>query len=44
MDKIHIHAHAGNHKGTIWVKNEVGQRKRVFKNNIPEGFKPVNEQ
>ena len=32
-----------NSKGTIWVKNENGVRKRVNPNNIPEGFFSVKE-
>ena len=30
-----------NSKGTIWVKNKDGKRKRVLPNNIPEGFEKV---
>lgn len=30
-----------NAKGTIWVKNNEGKRKRVKPDNIPEGFKKV---
>ena len=32
-----------NNKGTIWVVNDNGTRKRVFPTNIPEGFVPVNK-
>lgn len=35
--------HKGNHKGTIWVINENGDRKRVFPSEIPSGFKPVKD-
>lgn len=31
--------HGGSHRGTIWVINEDGVKKRVMKDNIPEGFK-----
>lgn len=31
-----------NVKGTIWVKNSEGKRKRVLPDNIPEGFERVN--
>lgn len=30
-----------NVKGTVWVVNEEGKRKRVLPNNIPEGYKRV---
>lgn len=32
-----------NSKGTIWVKNDIGIRKRVHKNKIPAGFYSVKE-
>ena len=32
-----------NAKGTVWVKNAEGQRKRVNPNNIPEGYERVNK-
>jgi hypothetical protein len=32
-----------NSKGTIWVKNAIGIRKRVHKNKIPTGFYSVKE-
>jgi hypothetical protein len=33
-----------NCKGTIWVVNMEGKRKRVKQNNIPEGYKSVKEK
>ena len=32
-----------NSKGTVWVKNSEGQRKRVRPDNIPEGYERVNK-
>jgi len=30
-----------NVRGTVWVVNKEGKRKRVLPNNIPEGYKRV---
>lgn len=33
----------GNAKGTIWVVDNLGNRKRVFPDNIPQGYKKVKQ-
>lgn len=45
IEKMRIAAknRPSNSKGTIWVVNDVGKRKRVKPENVPEGFKPVKE-
>ena len=39
-DKLKLAAknRPSNSKGTIWVKNKEGKRKRVYPDNIPEGY------
>ncbi len=43
IEKLKIAAknRPSNSKGTIWVVNDEGKRKRVLPNNIPEGYKRV---